>query len=253
MFTPYLGVKLLPDMKGKHTDEHDAYNTRFYRLLRTCVTLCVSHPIKVVGTTLVMFIASIYGFTRLQQQFFPQSSRPELSVDIKLPDGSSFVATSAMVKRIEELLKPDMQVSETQSHPQAGWKLPEWLSHSHDTSGKPDVEYFTSYTGAGAARFFLALNPDLPNPSFAKIVIQTSGRTCARAFASQVARAFCHRSRVCRSTTACLAFGLRTSGWIPSSVSRDGPRSKSGSRHSRKGSRNRAARSSHGRCELGME
>lgn len=175
MFTPYLGVKLLPDLKGKHTDEHDAYNTRFYRLLRTCVTLCVSHPVKVVGTTLVMFIASIYGFTRLQQQFFPQSSRPELSVDVKLPDGSSFAATSDMVKRIEELLKPDMQVSADQPHPQAGWKLPEWLGHSHDVSGKPDVEYFTSYTGAGAARFFLALNPDLPNPSFAKIVIQTSG------------------------------------------------------------------------------
>lgn len=175
MFTPYLGVILLPDMKDKHVDEHAAYNTRFYRLLRACITLCVSHPIKVVATTVVMFVAALFGFTKLQQQFFPQSSRPELSVDIKLPDGSSFVATSQMVQRIEELLKPEMQATEAVFEKHPSWKLPEWLSHSHDESGKPDVEYFTSYTGAGAARFFLALNPDLPNPSFAKIVIQTSG------------------------------------------------------------------------------
>ncbi len=176
MFTPYLGVKLLPDMKGKHIDEHAAYNTRFYRILRTCITLCVSHPLKVVGTTVVMFVAAMFGFTKLQQQFFPQSSRPELSIDIKLPDGASFAATAEMVGRIEEVLKPEMQVDPSkQQDAHSGWKLPQWLSHSHDTSGRPDIEYFTAYTGAGSARFFLALNPDLPNPSFAKIVVQTSG------------------------------------------------------------------------------
>lgn len=175
MFTPYLGVKLLPDMKGKHVDEHAAYNTRFYRALRACITICVSHPIKVVGTTAVMFMAAMFGFTRLQQQFFPQSSRPELSVDVKLADGSSFVATADMVRRIEELLKPEMQAPAAPATQHASWKLPAWLSHDHDDTGKPDVEYFTAYSGAGAARFFLALNPDLPNPSFAKIVIQTSG------------------------------------------------------------------------------
>ncbi len=91
MFTPYLGVKLLPDMKGKHIDEHAAYNTRFYRVLRACITLCVSHPVKVVGDDLGYVRAAIFGFTRLQQQFFPQSSRPELSIDIKLADGSSLL------------------------------------------------------------------------------------------------------------------------------------------------------------------
>ena len=174
MFTPYLGVKLLPELKHKHHEDHDAYQSTFYRLLRRCITLCVSHPYKVVGTTIVMFTASMIGFTRLQQQFFPQSSRPELSIDVKLPDGSSFLATSDMVHRIEELLKPEMQATET-AHRSSGWKLPEWLHHEQDATGRPDVEYFTAYTGAGAARFFLALNPDLPNPSFAKIVVQTSG------------------------------------------------------------------------------
>ncbi len=175
MFTPYLGVKLLPEMHGKHVEDHEAYNSRFYQLLRASITLCVRNPMKVVGSTVVMFVAAMFGFTRLQQQFFPQSSRPELSVDIKLPDGSSFAATAEMVKRVEDLLQPDMIAQEHTGETSKGWKLPQWLTHSHDAEGKPDIEYFTSYTGAGAARFFLALNPDLPNPSFAKIVIQTSG------------------------------------------------------------------------------
>ncbi len=97
MFTPYLGVKLLPELSGTG-HAHDAYNTRFYRLLRSIITICVRNPYKVVGTTAVAFAVSIFGFTRLQQQFFPQSSRPELSIDIKLPDGSSFAATSDMLR-----------------------------------------------------------------------------------------------------------------------------------------------------------
>ncbi|MCC6509498.1 MAG: efflux RND transporter permease subunit [Pirellulaceae bacterium] len=175
MFTPYLGVKLLPEKLAGHA-QHEAYNSRFYRLLRSIITTCVRHPLKVVGTTVVAFCASMFGFTQLQQQFFPQSSRPELSVDIKLADGSSFEATADIVGRIEALLQPERQLAASaQPAGHRSWKLPEWLSHSHDASGQPDVLYFTSYTGAGAARFFLALNPDLPNPSFAKIVIQTSG------------------------------------------------------------------------------
>lgn len=130
-----------------------------------------------------MFIAAVFGFTRLQQQFFPQSSRPELSVDIKLPDGSSFIATADMVRRIEELLKPEMVATDGAQQPThadgadsnaadakpAGFQWSALLGHGHEDANKPDVEYFTSYTGAGSARFFLALNPDLPNPSFAKI------------------------------------------------------------------------------------
>jgi multidrug efflux pump len=176
MFTPYLGVLLLPE-KAHHrtTSAHDTYSTPFYRFLRSIVTTCVRYPWITVSMTICMFIASMFGFTKLQQQFFPLSSRPELMVDIKMPEGSSFVATSKMVANVEKELEVYRK-----SHPaKEGGKhfLPDWLSswiHPTETVGE-DIEYYTSYTGAGAARFFLALNPDLPNSSFAKVVIQTTG------------------------------------------------------------------------------
>jgi multidrug efflux pump len=157
LFTPYLGVLLLPDPKrgaklvaAGDSAHADHYQGTYHRILRRIVTGSVRHPRKVVAVTLVAFAFAMFGFTRLQQQFFPQSSRPELMVDVKLPEGSSFVATSRMVKQIESYLLQEMREPD-------------------------DIKYFTAYTGAGAARFFLALNPDLPDPSFAKIVIQTSG------------------------------------------------------------------------------
>ncbi len=172
VFTPYLGVKLLPE-KVHGAEHHDSYQTKGYRILRSLITACVRHPAKVVGVTALAFAGAIYGFTTLQQQFFPQSSRPELSVDIKMPDGSSFIATDKIVREVEKIIREDMQpIAQHSSQPK--WLWSGLLGHGHEEDHGPDVKYFTSYIGAGAARFFLALNPDLPNPSFAKIVIQTS-------------------------------------------------------------------------------
>ena len=94
--------------------------------------------------TLALFAAAVVGFGHVKKQFFPQSARPELLVDLQLPEGSSFRATEAEVAKLEALLKDD-----------------------------PDVKSFSSYTGAGSPRFYLSLNPDLPDPSFAKVVIVT--------------------------------------------------------------------------------
>lgn len=174
LFTPYLGVKLLPE-KLKHAKHgRDAYQSRGYRWFRSIITACVRRPKIVVGVTAVAFAAAVFGFTKLQQQFFPQSSRPELLVDVKLPDGSSFAATADLVSRVEQLLVDDM-VPREEEEKQPRKTLWDWLSHAESAESQPDVLYYTSYTGNGAARFFLALTPDLPNPSFAKIVIQTSG------------------------------------------------------------------------------
>jgi multidrug efflux pump subunit AcrB len=113
-----------------------------------------------------MFLGSLYGFTRLQQQFFPLSSRGEILVDVRMNEGAPIGATKAMVERVEKLLVPMMDPDQTES-PQT-----EPAGHSvHAVSA--DIQHFTSYIGAGSARFFLALNPDLPNPSFGKIIIQT--------------------------------------------------------------------------------
>ena len=174
VFTPYLGVLLLPEKKASAKLHHN-YDTGMYRMLRSIITLCVRNPSKVIAVTLVAFVASMYGFTKLQQQFFPQSSRPELMVDIKMPQGSSFLATAEMVRRVEALLK-DKLPPEDSDNLHTDQKLP-ILSVLGHAAPNPDweVNHFTSYTGAGAARFFLALNPDLPNATFAKIVIQTTG------------------------------------------------------------------------------
>jgi multidrug efflux pump subunit AcrB len=86
------------------------------------------------------------GMLKVQQQFFPTASRPELLVDMRLREGSSFAATERQVKLLEAQLAKD-----------------------------PDIEFFTAYTGAGTPRFYLSIQPELPNPGFAQFVIKTAG------------------------------------------------------------------------------
>jgi multidrug efflux pump subunit AcrB len=144
--TPYLGVRLLPKLRGNHV-AIDPYQKWYYKAFRSLLTHCAYHPRLVVTVTACLFVASIIGFTKLEQNFFPQSSRPELMVELRLPEGASFEATAAEVAKLEKIL-----------------------------IGDPEIEQFTAYTGAGSPRILLALNPDLPNPSFAKFVIVTKGR-----------------------------------------------------------------------------
>jgi multidrug efflux pump len=154
-FTPHLGVLLLPNFAAhSHHAGHVPFQSLFHRTLRRIVRACVARPWLVVGTTLAMFITAMFGFTKLQQQFFPLSSRTELMVDVRMHEGTAIGATETMMVKVEELIKP-------------------YLVAEHEGE-KPLVDHFTSYVGAGSARFFLALNPDLPNTSFGKIVIQTT-------------------------------------------------------------------------------
>jgi len=161
LFTPVLGMRLLPEPQrgDSHSAQgdsaHHAFDSPFHRVLRRMVRAAVTRPWLVVSMTFGLFLLAVLGMTRLQQQFFPQSSRPELLVDVRMNEGSSIGATSEMLRRIESKLEPLL------------------LSKSKST-GPTEVLYYTSYVGAGSARFFLALNPDLPNPSFGKVVIQTS-------------------------------------------------------------------------------
>ncbi|MFM7928598.1 MAG: efflux RND transporter permease subunit, partial [Pirellula sp.] len=157
LFTPLLGMRLLPNPSpsNSHSSDDHAFDTPFHDVLRRMIRAAVTRPWLVVATTFGLFLLSLFGMSRLQQQFFPQSSRPELLVDVRMNEGSSIGATSDMLKRIEAKLAPRMN---SDPHP----------------AKRGDVLYYTSYVGAGSARFFLALNPDLPNHSFGKIVIQTS-------------------------------------------------------------------------------
>ena len=140
-------MKLLPDIKQHHNhDPHAVYQTRMYRSLRAVVQWCVDHRISVVAATVGIFVASIVGFGHVQQQFFPLSERPELFLQLRLPEGTAFNVTEKAVKEAEGLLKDDK-----------------------------DIATYTAYVGQGSPRFWLGLNPQLPNESFAEIVIVAKG------------------------------------------------------------------------------
>src|SRR3954464_9485628 len=143
IFTPYIGVKLLPNIKVHlNHDPHAVYETRVYRILRSMVQWRVDHRVKVVLATIGVFALSIVGFGHVQQQFFPLSERPELFLQLRLPEGTAFNVTEKSVKKAEALLKDDR-----------------------------DISTYTAYVGQGSPRFWLGLSPQLPNEAFAEIVI----------------------------------------------------------------------------------
>ena len=143
VFTPYLGVKLLPQALAGGA-RHDPHDRPVYRQLRVWVDRAVQHRGWVLGATVLAFAAAGLGMLKVQQQFFPTASRTELLVELRLREGASFAATESQVRRLEAALVKDA-----------------------------DITHFTAYTGAGAPRFYLSLQPELPNPGFAQFVVQT--------------------------------------------------------------------------------
>jgi multidrug efflux pump len=146
IITPYLAVKMLPKDFGKHHagGHFDPYDTPFYRKLRRLIDVAIERRWWVIGATVAAFAAAVYGARFVPQQFFPSSSRPELVVELRLKEGASFAATTEQVKKMEALLKKD-----------------------------EDVRFFTAYTGAGQPRFYLSLDPELPNPGYAVFIVMT--------------------------------------------------------------------------------
>jgi multidrug efflux pump subunit AcrB len=146
LFTPYLGLKLLPNLAklGVHENPDAIYDTRVYRVLRRVIGWCLRWRKTVVALTVLMFVGSVAGFALVQQQFFPTSTRSELFFEMRLPEGTAIGVTDASAKRAERLL-----------------------------AGDPDIVTYTTYVGQGSPRFWLGLNPVLPNPNFAQIVIVT--------------------------------------------------------------------------------
>ena len=144
VFTPYIGVNLLSSLqrRGSKHDPHAIYETRIYRVLRRLIEWCVERRVVVVLATIGVFVLSIVGFGHVQQQFFPLSERPELFFQLRLPEGTAFGATLESVGKAEALLKDDRDISTS-----------------------------TAYIGRGSPRFWLGLNPQLPDESFAEIVI----------------------------------------------------------------------------------
>jgi multidrug efflux pump len=144
VFTPYLGYKLLPDFKPHPDHGHDVYQKPFYRRFRALVEWCITFRKTTIGVTVAIFALSIFGFQFVQNQFFPSSNRPELMVDLWLPQGASYEATEREVKRMEKHLE-----------------------------GDADIDNYVAYVGGGSPRFYLPIDQQLNHPNFAQLVVVT--------------------------------------------------------------------------------
>ncbi|WP_295688313.1 efflux RND transporter permease subunit [uncultured Nevskia sp.] len=143
-FTPYIGVKLLPAIRKVEGGHAAIYGTPRYRRLRAMIVGTIRHKKKVAAAVLASLFAAVFLLGFAKKQFFPISDRPEVFVEVQMPEGSSIESTSAAVEKMEA-----------------------WLRQ------QPETKIVTSYIGQGAPRFYLAISPELPDPSFAKIVVLT--------------------------------------------------------------------------------
>lgn len=148
-FTPYLGVQLLsmPRHASSSKKHEPLYDSAFYQKFRSSVDFCMRYRKSVVLVTFMMFLLAVAGMAGpVQKQFFPGSDRPEILIDFSLPPSTSISVTEATVKRFEHLL-----------------------------SEMEGINNYASYVGGGSPRFFISVNPEHPDPSFAKIVITANG------------------------------------------------------------------------------
>ncbi|AYG60589.1 efflux RND transporter permease subunit [Rhizobium jaguaris] len=140
-FTPWLGYMILKQRHhaGQH---HDVFDTRFYRRLRSSVSWAVRHRVIVLLLTLAAFVGSLWSFQFIPQNFFPQSSRPEILVDLWLPEGTSIKEVERQAQRLQARMADD-----------------------------PDKRFIATFVGQGAPRFFLPLDQQLTNPNYAQMLV----------------------------------------------------------------------------------
>jgi multidrug efflux pump subunit AcrB len=146
VFTPYLGVKLLPDIAPVPGGHAGIYSTPRYQQLRRLISWAVDHRFKVAGMVVAVFLLAGLGMGFVKRQFFPSSDRPEVLVEVQMPQGASIAATTAAAIKVER-----------------------WVRQ------QPEARIVTTYIGQGAPRFFFSYNPELPDPAFAKLVVLTPG------------------------------------------------------------------------------
>ncbi|MDR4898883.1 efflux RND transporter permease subunit [Yersinia kristensenii] len=147
VFTPYLGVKMLPNIKTVAGGHAAIYDTRHYNRFRRLLTHVIARKWIVAGTVIALFTVAILGMGLVKKQFFPTSDRPEVLVEVQMPYGTSIEQTSETTAKIEDWLKK-----------------------------QKEAKIVTSYIGQGSPRFYLAMAPELPDPSFAKIVVLTDSQ-----------------------------------------------------------------------------
>ena len=162
LFTPYIGYVLLKIKPSTHAGGHvELFDTPFYSRLKRVVNWCVEWRKTTIVLTLAGFFLGVFGFKFIEQQFFPDSSRPELMVELWLPEGSSWQATEAQAKKFEQFV---MQ--------------------------QEGIESVTSYVGTGSPRFYLPLDQIFPQSNVAQIVLLPVDRQARDALRLKIIEAF---------------------------------------------------------------
>ena len=147
-FVPYLGTLLLKvpphvqEVQAGLDSPHEMFNSPFYNRFRRAVNWCVQHRWLTIGATVLIFALGIVGMGRVQQQFFPDSSRPEIIVDIWFPEGTSFAANEATARRVEQRLMQEAGVTSVST----------WL-------------------GSGVPRFYLPLDQIFPQTNVSQMIV----------------------------------------------------------------------------------
>jgi multidrug efflux pump subunit AcrB len=160
VFTPYLGVKMLPDFR-KVAGGHDAlYDTPRYNRFRQLLERVITRKWLVAGSVVGLFVLAVLGMAIVKKQFFPISDRPEVLVEVQMPYGTSIAQTSAATAKVEG-----------------------WLAR------QKEARIVTAYVGQGAPRFYFSMGPELPDPSFAKIVVRTDNQDEREALKQRLRRA----------------------------------------------------------------
>jgi multidrug efflux pump len=162
IFTPYIGFLILKSKPvGEAHSSHDVFDTPALNALRRAVTWCVTHPWKVIAATVLAFALGVVGMGKVEQQFFPDSSRLEVMVDIWLPEGSSYDRTDTEVRKVEA-----------------------WLAK------QPEVASYTSNIGSGSQRFVLTLDQIFPQSNVAQIVVMPKDLQQRNALRDRLEQAF---------------------------------------------------------------
>ncbi|MGR4070168.1 efflux RND transporter permease subunit [Billgrantia sp. C5P2] len=152
VFTPYLGVKLLPNFEKREGGHGAIYDTPRYNSFRRLLGSVIRRKWLVAAGVIGAFVVAVLGMGVVNKQFFPTSDRPEVLVEVQMPYGTAIEQTSAVTAKVEA-----------------------WLAE------QPEATIVTAYVGQGAPRFYLAMAPELPDPSFAKIVVLTDDQAAREA------------------------------------------------------------------------
>lgn len=162
LFTPYIGYVLLKVKPAAGADgHHELFDTPFYKRFRALVNWCVEWRKTTILLTLIVFALGVFGFRFIEQQFFPDSSRPELMVELWMPEGSSFAATEAQAKKFETFVRK-----------------------------QDGVESVTTYVGTGSPRFYLPLDQIFPQSNVSQLVVLPKDLETREALRLKIVEAF---------------------------------------------------------------